>query len=616
MNRIRCILAACFLALPAFAQTAILRGQVMDESGAVVPGARVVLAGAAGFSRVTTSRGDGSYSFTGLAAGSYTVQASATFLKVREPVTVSLGSGTQTVDLLLNVTVEKQELTVQESGGTAVSTEAASNASTVTLRGADLDALSDNPDDLAADLQALAGPAAGPSGGGLYIDGFSGGALPPKNAIREIRINQNPFSPEYDRLGFGRIDVFTKPGTEKFHADLGYNFATDKWNSRNPYADQKAPFHLHEFREGVSGPMGKRASFNLVFLREWVDNGNAVNGVTLGPQLVVVPFTDVPVSTLRRTGVTPRIDYQLSANHTLSVRYSYARDDVENAGTGSFNLVSRGFHSDARSHTLQATETAVMGGSIVNETRFQYFRPDVSMTGNTAGPSINVLGAFYGGGSQLGTTTDRQNNYELQNYTSILRGLHTVRFGVRARETSEASASPLNFNGTFTFAGGLAPVLNAANQPVRDSAGQLVLENIDSIERYRRTLLFQQMYVDPAQVRELGVGASQFTINDGNPFIFARQLDLGIFVSDDWRARPNLTVSVGLRYENQTNLHDWRNFAPRIGIAWAPGARPSTAKAERVHMHRRRFRADRSHIAVTRDVRGSYDRVLNRILRI
>lgn len=578
MHWIRCILTACLLTLPAFPQTAGLRGQVTDESGAVVPNARVMLTGPGGISKVTTSREDGSYSFAGLPPGPYTVQASATALKLREPVTIVLGLGLRTLNLLLHVTAEKQEMTVQDTGGAGVSTEAASNASTVVLRGTDLDALSDNSDDLAADLQALAGPAAGPNGGALYIDGFSGGELPPKNAIREIRINQNPFSPEYDRLGFGRIDIFTKPGTDQFHADLGYNFATDKWNSRNPYADQKAPFHLHEFREGLSGPLGKRASFNLTFVREWVDNGNAVNAVILDPQLVVTSFTDVPVSMLRRTGITPRVDYQLSTNHTLSIRYSYTREDVRNAGTGSFNLLSRGFQNEGRSQTLQVTETAVIRGNTVNETRFQYFRPDVAMTGNTAGPSIDVLGAFSGGGSQLGYSTDRQSNYELQNYTTILKGPHTWRFGIRARATTETSNSPQNFNGTFTFGGGLAPVLDAANQIVRDASGQPVVENIDSIERYRRTLLFQGMGIAAPQIRAFGGGASQFTVNVGIPVVSARQFDFGLFVGDDWRAQPNLTLSLGLRYENQTNIHDWRNLAPRMGIAWAPGAGSARSK--------------------------------------
>src|SRR5205823_9170255 len=165
------------------------------------------------------------------------------------------------------------------------------NASAVVVRGSDLDALSDNPDDLMVDLQALAGPAAGPNGGSIFIDGFSGGDLPAKNSIREIRINQNPFSPEYDRLGFGRIEIFTKPGSDKFRGSIGYNFANDFWNSRNAYAAQKAPFHLNEFSGALSGPINKRASFNLNVIREWVDNGNVVNGVILDPQLVAATFT-------------------------------------------------------------------------------------------------------------------------------------------------------------------------------------------------------------------------------------------------------------------------------------------------------------------------------------
>jgi hypothetical protein len=136
----------------------------------------------------------------------------------------------------------------------------------------------------------------------------AGAICPPKNSIREIRINQNPFAPEYDHLGLGRIEIFTNPGADKFHADLGYNFATDKWNSRNPYAAEKAPFHLHEFREMLGGPINKRASFNVTFSREWVDNGNVINGVLLDPRtLAVTPYDNTFVSSLHGTGTTPRV---------------------------------------------------------------------------------------------------------------------------------------------------------------------------------------------------------------------------------------------------------------------------------------------------------------------
>ena len=149
--------------------------------------------------------------------------------------------------------------------------------------GEDLQALSDDPEDLQADLEALAGPSAGPSGGSIFIDGFSNGELPPKDSIREIRINQNPFSPEYDHIGFGRIEIFTKPGTDKFRGSFFYNFANQFWNSRNPYSAQKADFLLDEFGGNVSGPLSKRASFTMDLQDHIVDNGSIVNAVTLNP---------------------------------------------------------------------------------------------------------------------------------------------------------------------------------------------------------------------------------------------------------------------------------------------------------------------------------------------
>ena len=572
MKVLFCIVLLLFGANLLLGQTASLRGVVTDESGGVVPGATVTAAGPTAPTRTTRTNNEGAYSYTGLPPGEYTVRVAASGLALPEPARIMLQAGAQTLNLELKVAAMTEQVTVGDTADSTVTTDPAGNASAVVMRGEDLDALSDNPDDLATDLQNLAGPAAGPNGGAIYIDGFSGGDLPPKNSIREIRINQNPFSPEYDKLGFGRIEIFTKPGTDKFHADLGYNFANDAWNSRNPYADQKAPFHLNELREALSGPINKRASFNVTFMREWVDNGNVVNAVVVDPQtLAVTPYTATPVSELRRTGFTPRVDYQLSTNHTLSVRYTYNRDIVRDAGTGGFNLPSRGYHNDALSQSLQVTETAVLSTSVVNETRFQYFHPTTVSQANTPGYALQVLGAFNGGGNPLGHTTDAQNNFEAQNNTSVLRGRHTIRFGARLRASTETNTSPQNYAGTFTFSGWLAPELDANFKPVLDPSGQPVLANISSIESYQRTLYYQQAGLLPPLIRQLGGGTSQFSVNSGIPEIAGSQIDLGLFAGDDWKLRQNLTLSLGLRYETQTNIHDWTDFAPRIGVALAPG---------------------------------------------
>src|ERR1019366_8732609 len=233
---------------------------------------------------------------------------------------------------------------------------------------------------------------------------------------------------------------------------------------------------------------------------------------------------------------------------------------------------SRGYHSQFTNQTVQAADTVLIGRA-VNETRFQYYRSATQGIANSVSAATLVLQSFNGGGSALGRTFDTQNSYEWQNYTSMLKGRHSWRFGVRLRGQTDDSVSPQNFNGTFTFGGGgVAPVLDAQNQPALGADGQPLLAPISSIERYRRTLLFQQAGYTPAQIRALGGGATQFTMSAGVAELAVQQWDMGVFAGDEWRVRPNLTVNLGLRYEAQTNMHDWRDVAPRLAFAWAPGA--------------------------------------------
>jgi len=429
-----------FALLSSPAQTQIrssLRGQVTDESNAAVPRASITVTAVDStgqpLRRETVSDATGAYAFQDLAPGVYTVVGVTDSLFTAQPLSVALGTGTARLNIRLVIKPKQESVTVQENGAPSVGTDPASNASGTVLRGEALDALSDNPDDLQADLQGLAGPAAGPSGGAIYIDGFSGGEIPPKESIREIRINQDPFSPESDKLGYGKIEIFTKPGSNKYHGTMDYNLGTDAWNSRNPYSAQKTPLLLNEFEGGASGPIDKRSSFTIDAQRNMVDNGSVVNAVTLDPATQSAePFDSVFKTIQRYTRVSPRIDYQLGENNTLSFRYGITHGDINGAGIGSFDLVSRGYHTVFTNQTVQLSETAVLGLAI-NETRFQYYRNANQMTANTASPELQVLGSFNGGGSQLGRSADTQNSFELQNYTSMLHGPHALKFGIRAR---------------------------------------------------------------------------------------------------------------------------------------------------------------------------------------
>ena len=585
MRLFGCAFILVFACSPIAAQNASLRGQITDQNGAVVSAAKVTLRGGpVDAVKTTISDGNGRYSFTGLALGDYKLEASAQSLVLQEPVNITLQTGTRTLDLQLSVVLSEQQVTVQDNPRPSLSTDSSSNASATVLRGNDLEALADNAEDLQADLLALAGPSAGPGGGSIFIDGFSGGQLPSKDSIREVRINQNPFSPEYDKLGLGRIEIFTKPGTDKFRGSGYYNFAHDFWNSRNPYAQQKAPFLLKEYGGSLSGPINKRASFFLDVRRDSIDNGSIINAITLDPNTleIINPFTATPRTPQRRVGVNPRVDYQLNAQNTLTVRYGFTRSDIRDAGIGGFNLVSRGIHTETRHPSVQITETAVLSASIINETRFQFVQVDAEMIANSTDPAIQVLGSFNGGGAQIGHSFDLRNIYELQNITFFVRKTHAWKFGIRLRAETDNNTSPMNFGGTFTFGGGTAPVLDSNDQPVLDPSGVPLLEPITSIERYRRTLLFQQQGLTALQIRLLGGGATQFSISAGDPTLSVKQFDVGAFVGDDWRVRPNLTLSLGLRYETQTNIHDWRDIAPRFGIAWAPGVAKGNSHAKTV----------------------------------
>jgi hypothetical protein len=545
---VKTILFLLTLAAPAFSQT--LTGQITDESGAIIPSAKVTLAAKTGAVKTTESDNRGTYSFAAIPTGDYTITASAPQLAM-QPLAVSIHPGAQTLNFQLKVAATTQQVTVQDTGAPTVSTDPSSNASSLTLRGSDLDALSDDPDDLLADLQALAGPAAGPSGGSIFIDGFSGGEIPPKSSIREIRINQNPFSSEFDKLGYGKIEIFTKPGSDKYHAQVDFNYGDAFWNSRNPYSAAKAPFQLKELEGNTSGPINKRTSYTLDFQRNAVNNGYITNGYRLTPDLLsITPFSTIDVVPQRFSRLTPRIDYQLDENNTLIFRYSITRSYIDGAGIGNLDLPSRGYYFQYTNQTFQATETHVMG-STVNETRFQYFRAAPHRLAKTDGPEIQVLQSFNDGGSLFGHSYDYQNSYELQNNTTMVRGAHAIKFGARLRGQTDDNISPFNFNGTFTFAGGLDPNGN----------------EITSIQRYQLTLMHAP-----------GYGPSLFTINAGNPEIAVSQFDMGAYVADDWRVRPNITLSLGLRYEVQTNIHDWRDVAPRIAVAWAPKGGKSRPK--------------------------------------
>jgi hypothetical protein len=541
-----------------------VHGLVADPENAVIPGATVTFTPTSGKPLITQSQSDGTYVLRGVPAGTYavtvTMQGFASF--VRQGVKITAGQNL-TLDARMTIQEQKQEVNVTAQAA-QVSVDADSNASSTTLKGKDLDALSDDPDELSSELTALAGPAAGPNGGQIYVDGFTGGQLPPKSSIREIRINQNPFSAQYDRLGYGRVEVFTKPGTDKFHGQFNLQGVTSALNSGNPLLnafntpgqpDQvQPPYHTIFVLGNITGPLAKNASFTLSGSHRAIEDNNLVNATilnmpTFDPSLtcpsgqVTCTYAVANPEPQSRTDINPRVDLALGEKNTLVTRFMYEVNDQNNVGVGGLVLPTAGYNSSTSETTLQMSDTQVVSQRIINETRFEYQRETAIETALNTTPTIQVQGNFTGGGAPTGNESDFQNHFEAQNYTSIQFTKNFVRLGGRLRSTSDSNMTTAGTNGTFNY-----DCLVISLCPTGSNAS------------YQNNV------------------ASQFTLSQIIHPANATLVDLGLYAEDDWKARPNLSISYGIRYETQNHLADHHDFAPRVSIRYGVGRAGSNPK--------------------------------------
>jgi len=546
---------SALISTPLLAQTGTgtvsLRGQVFDQSGAVVGAVTVSVTTPGGTALLAQTNEEGRYVFRNLPPGTYTVKISVPGFGdfVKDGVVIASGEP-QTVDAHLVVMAEKQEVTV-ESDAARVSVSAENNASALVIKGKDLEALSDDPDELASDLQALAGPSAGPNGGQIYIDGFTGGQLPPKAAILEVRVNQNPFSAEYDKLGYGRVEITTKPGFAQFHGSMFVNGNDSAMNSRNPFATVVPAYHSEIFDGNIGGPLGKKASFFFDGQRRYIQDESIVSALILDANFNQVSFNQAVPHPQTRTELSPRFDFQLSGNNVLSIRYQLEQNDQTGNGIGQFSLPSLAYNSNGAENSLQFSDTQVVSARTVNKLSFRYRRETNNQIPLSLDPTISVLGAFTGGGSGGGKSQDTVNSYEFQNSVSINVGKHAFIFGGRLRDSQDSNSTTGGYNGSFTFG---------------------------SINAYQITEQGLQQGLTAAQIRAAGGGPTQFSITTGTPLANVGLFDVGIYGQDDWRVRRNMTLSLGLRFESQNDIGDHADFAPRVGLAWGLGhsAQPKT----------------------------------------
>jgi len=497
---------------------ATLHGHVTDPSGALIPGAKVIVATPAGKSVASAiADASGAFEVRSLAPGSYIVIVDYAGFAPFQSQTLTVAAGqVKRIDVVMAIQVEQQNVVVTDESP-SVNVEAAGNSNAIVIKGKDLDALSDDPDELSNELTALAGPSAGPNGGQIYIDGFTGGQLPPKSAIREIRINQNPFSAEFDRLGYGRIEILTKPGTDKLHGQVFAQGNDNIFNTGNPFVGTLPSYHTIQFNGTVGGALSKWASFfvsaeqrNIQNVSLTYNSNGTPGGTLLNPRT--------------RTNIAPRIDLQLGQKNTVTLRYQFYRDGESGALSSTQQSSTQATSSTSYENTVQLTDAMIINDHTVNETRFQYLR-DVSRTSGQAGtPQTQVLGYFTGGGSSALFDNEHQDHFELQNLTTMALGTHAIKFGTRLRQNRDADSTDGNFNGSFTF---------ASDQAFASSSTPLLL-----------------------------------TYTTGSPSVKASTFDAALFLQDDWKANHFLTVSGGLRWESQNRIADHSDWAPRAAFAY------------------------------------------------
>ena len=552
------VAAAAFaaLALPhAFAETVCqgspLSGTVLDATQALVPGATVVLDGR----QPVVSRADGEFEFACVTNGKHRLTASADgFAPLDEPVAVPHAG-----DVKLVLKLKDVETQVDVSGEGGAAKNASVSGPTQTIAGDRLQSLADDPDDLKRELQQLAAVGGGsPTSTTFSVDGFQGAsALPPKSSIAYIEVNPDQFSAQYREPPFdgARVEVYTKPGQKTYHGAL---FATNgsPWeNARDPFSTSSEAIGKQRYGFELEGPVRKVGSdFALTLEHRSIDNDAVVDAITLDSAGNEVATSQNVAAPQRLWLGTARLDWQLGAKNTFITTYSANVNHLQNVGVGGESLAETGYDSGTYEHMLRMSDVTTASTHLMHETHVSFRWDGETDVPNSTAAQVNVAGAFVSGGATIGQQRLRELNIEGDDDAVLTTKHHTMKFGTQFMLYHENQQLTTNFNGTYTFGGGTAPVLDANNQPI---AGET--ETITGVQQYQRAVLGLA-----------GGSATAYSNVAGTPAVHFNQVTNSLFFQDDWEVGHGVHVAYGVRYLTENDPTVLNAAVPRLGILWSP----------------------------------------------
>jgi len=487
-----------------------LRVTVLDQTEAALIIAQVTVVDATGVELTSAVDERGVAVFENLAPGTYQVKAAAeSFRPIATPVTVRRGDNRST--LRLAVATIEQTVVVEDISAA----DRRDNGFTTTLTQDEIDSLPDDPDEMADELARMAGP-----GAQVFVNGFRGGRMPPKDQIQQIRFHTNSFSAEYHEAGMIRVEVITKPGLGGWRGGSNFGFRDESLNATNVFAVEKGPEQMRRYMVNFSGPLAKgRTGLSLSF-----DGNSSYDSRTIVAQSSTgAALNALAVSPTDAMNFTARVEHLIGGSAQVRAEYSRRQNERSNLGVGDFDLPERAYATDMNTDTFRLRATNVIGKTVFSEFRVEFNSSTNATVSSSIEPAVRVNDAFtLGGAGQSGNRNARELEIA-QNFDFTIGRKHSLRAGVQLEAGWWDSNQRSNANGTYTFT---------------------------SLAAY-----------------QAGTPAT-YTIRTGDPVVDYSQVKAGWFLQDDFRPSRTLQISLGVRQEIQTQVDSRFNIAPRAAFTW------------------------------------------------